>query len=165
MTAVDTWFHSPDRLAALSCACNRWLGTPFSGNGATVGVGVSCQKLVGAIYEETGFADDLAVPAIPMNFWKFARPEDSLVLAYMKTRRDFKVIPLDRDLVLPGDLLSFRLGRVIHHIGIATWFPAPGCFMHSVEGAGAVFASLSDATWKTRFAQMWRPVKIYSAIQ
>jgi len=157
MTAVPTWFDSPDRLATLSVACNAWLGTPFSGNGGTMGVGVSCQKLVAAIYDAAGFAPDINIPSVPMNFWRFARPDQSLVLAYMTTRMDFAIMDPDRALVVPGDLLAFRLGKVLHHVGIATLFPAPGCFIHSAEGSGVAFASLSDATWSTRFGQMWRP--------
>lgn len=153
---MTSWFSTPERVGLLMRECEGWLSTPFSGNGATRGIGVSCQKLVGALYDATSAPGILAtVPDEPMGYWRFART--SLVEPWLDGRKEFARVPdaLARH-AIPGDLIGFRLGRIVHHMGCA--IDQPGRFIHCTESAGVNYASLSDSTWKQRFAIIWRPV-------
>ena len=55
-----------------------------------------------------------------------------------------------------GDLLGFRIGRCIHHLGILI---RPGVFVHALERVGVCEGILADATWEGRLAAIWRPME------
>jgi cell wall-associated NlpC family hydrolase len=143
-----TWFNSLERIVALDREAMSWRGTPFFANSNTKGKGVSCQKLVCEIYRGVGFCD-VQVPDVPMAHARFSR--DSLVEPFMMSLENFQRVD---DPPLAGDLLGFRLGRVIHHLGI---YLGKGAFVHTMEGVGVSIAHLTDATWSTRHGATWRP--------
>lgn len=156
---MRAWFSTPQRIARLHASAESWLGTPFSANGSTKGErgGVSCQKLIGSIYREVGCAD-IAIPEAPMCHWKFSR--ESLIEKFMATIPD-RVALLEegrptRDLQ-PGDLLGFRLGQCVHHLGIALSLTT---FVHCMTRAE--IAHLTDPTWLSRYACAWRPIEPWS---
>jgi hypothetical protein len=144
---------------ALEHTVVRWLGTPFVPNSAEPGPrgGVSCQKLVAEIYFEVGFIGRLPIPDAAMSHARANR--DSLVEEFMSTRPEFE--RLKHTMVCQveaGDLLGFRIGQTLHHMGVAIR-PAsgPAQFVHAIEGLGVVKSLLSDPTWFGRLAAIWRP--------
>jgi cell wall-associated NlpC family hydrolase len=150
------WFDSPERAKALRDQCERWRGTPFSGNGEAPGLGVSCHFLVIAIYSALEVIPrDSLRPVMPMNHWRFSnRP---LVDEYMAMRPEF--VRLEHalpDLIRTGDLLGYRLGKIVYHLGIAL---SPLELFSVVVGATATNCSIYDATWLSRLAAIWRPMK------
>lgn len=151
---TEAWFHSPERIARLQFHAAGWIGTPFFGNGNTRGPegGVSCQKLASALYRECGCCA-VDVPDGPMGHGRFSR-RVSLIEQFMDGRSEMKRVT-DLRAVRPGDLLGFRIGRVVHHVGILV---EAGKFVHVLEHAGTGYGSLSDATWKSRLAAAWRPL-------
>ena len=148
------WFNTPERVSALQQEIVRWLGTPFVPNSAERGPrgGVSCQKLVAEIYFAIGFCHRLPIPDVPMAHARANR--DSLVEKFMALRPEFERMPAFAK-VLPGDLLGFRIGKTIHHLGVAI---EKSQFVHAVEGLGVVTSQLSDPTWFGRLAAIWRPL-------
>jgi cell wall-associated NlpC family hydrolase len=154
---IESWFDGEERVAKLREAARNWVGTPFFANGNCKGKGVSCQKLVAAIYRECG-APTAEVPDVAMAHSKFSRV--SLVERFMEGVKDF--VAIDVCWLRAGDLMGFRLGRVVHHLGICV--PSPGYgersveFIHAMEHVGTVVSSLSDATWSSRLQRVWRPV-------
>lgn len=148
-----TWFNSFDRLEMLGFAMLHWIGTPFLPNSCAVGRGVSCQKLAAAIYREAGFID-VDPPEVPMNHARFSR--ESLVVPWLATRPEFVRVPDEPGTeVLVGDLLGFKIGETVHHLGIVS---GNSQFFHVIEGGTAGFASIADPTWGRRLAVIWRPV-------
>jgi cell wall-associated NlpC family hydrolase len=150
-----TWFNTPDRIAALEREAQRWLGTPFFPNSNTPGPrgGVSCQKLVSEIYRSAGFCD-VPVPEVAMAHARFSR--ESLMEKFMADRPEFTRLPsLGWRSVQPGDLLGFRIYRTVHHMGIAL---VGLRFVHALDGVGTNISSVSDATWSSRLAVVWRPI-------
>lgn len=153
---MKPWFDQQERLRALAEEAVRWEGTPFFPNSSSPGPrgGVSCQKLVGALYRGAGFCD-VGVPDAPMSHARFNA--GSLVEEFLARLPQFQrfAVP-DVESVLPGDLLGFRLHRSIHHLGVCVW---PGVFVHAIEHLGATRSALADWTWGSRLAAIWRPVE------
>jgi len=148
----STWFNTSDRITALEREAKRWLGTPFFPNSNMPGPrgGVSCQKLVSEIYRGAGFCD-VPVPEVPMAHARFSRR--SLMLEFLDTRPEFERLEISGP--VPGDLLGFQIYRTIHHMGCAL---TGGMFIHALDGMGTIISSLSDATWSSRLAAVWRPL-------
>lgn len=144
-----TWY-TPERVALLEAAAERWRGTPFAPNCSTPGRGVSCHNLAAALYEAAGY-ERMTLPDVPISHARFS--ETSFVLAFFASRPDFVPIE-DPDKILPGDVLGFTIRRCVHHLGVAL----PGRrFAHAIDGAGACIATIDDATWLSRLARIWRP--------
>jgi cell wall-associated NlpC family hydrolase len=148
------WFNTAERIAALRAEAAIWIGTPFLCNSNTPGPrgGVSCQKLACAIYRKVGFATFQA-PEVAMAHARFSKV--SLVEGWMDGRREFiRVAIVD---VRPGDLLGFRLARIVHHVGILL---DAGEFVHVLDHVGCIVSALSDPTYSSRLAAAWRPIEI-----
>lgn len=168
---VPTWFNSPERIAALEFKAGKWIGTPFFANSSMPGPGggVSCQKLVAAIYRECGCCN-VEVPEVAMSHARFNR--NSLMEEFMSGLSEFSKLDLAGMRPLPplsteervsagaltleaGDLIGFRIGKAIHHMGIV--LPSQ-MFIHAMSGYGTVLSALSDGTWGARVGAVWRPL-------
>ena len=150
------WFSTPERLARLAAEALLWQGTPFFPNSSTPGPrgGVSCHKLVAALYRGAGFCD-VDVPDVPMSHARFCGT--SLVEEFMAGRPEFQRFTIaNAATVQPGDLLGFRLHRSVHHLGVCVW---PGVFVHAIEHLGTTQSALADPTWGKRLAALWRPIE------
>lgn len=132
----------------------KWIGTPFFANSNTPGPkgGVSCQKLAREIYRGCGFCD-VPVPEVPMAYARFSR--QSLLEPFVDARTEFERVSL-REPFFCGDLLGFRIGKIVHHCGI---YLGKGAFIHAMEHVGTITSAMSDATWGGRLAAAWRPIQ------
>lgn len=152
---TPTWFNTSERVSALVSEAESWRGTPFAGNSSAKGVGVSCQMLVGSLYAAVGCAGVSvdSIPEVPMAQARFSSV--SLVDAYFAGLPDGVFTHLEPDCEpLPGDVLGFRINRIVHHLGVA--LPG-GQFIHALDGIGTNISALDDATWQSRLARIWRP--------
>ncbi len=152
---IETWFSTEERIAALQTRAEEWVGTPFRPNSCQHGPrgGVSCQKLCAAIYGECGWVA-VEVPAVAMSHARFSR-EHSLAEEWLdKCPHVGRLSSRSARDVLAGDLLGFRLGRVVHHLGVAL---GGGAFVHAMEHLGTSISTLEDATYLSRLAVIWRP--------
>jgi NlpC/P60 family putative phage cell wall peptidase len=90
-----------------------WVGTPYHHQARVRNVGVDCAQLVAAVAEEAGL-----IPAgtqIPNNYspeWHLHNREEVLLttLEFFGCKR--------QDKALPGDIVCFRYGRAVGHLGI-----------------------------------------------
>ena len=147
---MTSWFNTPERLELLQKSADSWVGTPFVPNGRVKGHGVSCQMLAEAIYQECGLGEDYRIPAVSMG-WSGVH-KDSLVLRYLKGVDEFKQLQTTEN-ILPGDLLGFKIGSCIHHLGVVV---SGTRFIHSMKGLGTTYKSLDDPTYGNRLAKVWR---------
>lgn len=143
-------FWTPERLSQLEAEALEWVGTPFGANSSAKGVGVSCQKLAAALYSACGYPDVLDVPDVPMSHARFSTV--SFVVDWFANRPDFN--RLEGAPIQPGDVLGFRIGHTVHHLGVAL---SDGRFVHAMDGMGATISLLADATWESRLTYTWRP--------
>jgi len=120
---------------------------------------------VAEIYRECGFCD-VQVPEVPMSLAGFVRAgSGSLLEEYLDSRPEVERILFSSDaasasLLLPGDLIGFRIGRIRHHCGIYLSELAGGKreFVHAISGQGCQINSLADAIWHSRLELAWRPL-------
>ena len=151
MTPFYTPLHRREHLVT---EARSWVGTPFFGNSCAKGRGASCQMLAASLYRATGWlSPDEVIPEVPMSH---ARSSDrSLLMEWIGSRAD--LLPVESmDDLQPGDLLAFRMPRTVHHAGV---YLGCGLFVQAIEGPGVVISPLADATWSSRFAGGWRPMK------
>ncbi|MDR3090533.1 MAG: C40 family peptidase [Desulfobulbaceae bacterium] len=57
-------------------------------------------------------------------------------------------VSVDRDSLLPGDLVFFKRGRGIDHVGI---YLGNGKFMHASSRQGVTISSMNNAYWRGKF--------------
>ncbi len=151
---MTPFFNTPDRIIALRAAAASWLGTPFMGNAAVKGAGVSCQTLVASIYIESGFLPpDFEIVKAPMD-WSHAQTESLVVKAVSSLPHFFK--PIEGMSLATGDLVGFKIGGCVHHCGIVV--DAGNRFIHCLRGHGTVYSEIRDATYLSRLENAWRPI-------
>lgn len=151
---MKPYFHTPERIDHLRAVAQSWIGTPFHPNGRVKGSGVSCQMLPPLIYLDVGFMSSLAacsIPEGPMN-WGHAQRE-SLIEPYIDNQLRDYFASVELSDPLPGDLLGFKVGGCIHHIGICIGKN----FVHALPTYGVCECRVDDATWLTRIRRIWRP--------
>jgi cell wall-associated NlpC family hydrolase len=156
MIKMESWFNTPERIALLEFKAAKWLGTRFLPNSDEPGRGVSCQKLASRIYSEAGFAS-VEVPEVKMQHSMFSR--DSLVEPFMDARPEFSAVSADGPVMI-GDLLGFKCGRCVHHVGIVV----SGGFIHVTRAHPVQISRLLDATWFPLLRRIWRPTYPVGAI-
>ncbi len=148
---VQSWFNTPERIARLDCEYPKWEHTPFRPNSCEPGRngGVSCQMLTAALLRGAGAAD-LFAPLAKMNH---ARWNDwSVVDEAIRSTDLFVELPAITELVLPGDVLGFRIKKVVHHLAVQL---SDG-FANVIETRTVARNYLSDATWLQLFERIWR---------
>jgi cell wall-associated NlpC family hydrolase len=147
---TPTWF-TEERIEALEVEAASWVGTPFAANSSAKGLGVSCHTLAGALYAAVGWGDIL-IPDVAISHARFG--ENSLADPFFDSMAErFTQLPHDSE-ILPGDVLGFRIGRIVHHLGTAL---RNGRFIHALEGLGATVSTTEDATYRSRLTTIWRP--------
>lgn len=139
-----------ERVALLVAEAESWRGTPFAANSASKGRGVSCHKLCEAIFDACGYPVALDVPDVPIAHARFSTV--SFVTQWFSGRVDFEAIQ-PTGALFPGDVLGFRIGRIVHHLGILL---PDNQFAHAMDGIGTTVNALADATWYSRLENVWR---------
>ena len=111
--------------------------------------GVDCVQLAGAIYIGCGFLDEFAPGTYSMDGGKHA--ERSQVVDWVEQSGRFDLV----ETIQAGDLLCFKMGKQIHHVGVAV---SPLKFVHVYRGYSVRESLVNDPTWKKRLAAVYRPV-------
>lgn len=154
---MSDYFTTTERLLKLQIVSESWRGTPFMPNAAIKGAGVSCQKLVTAIYKEAGFLPpEFEAPDGPMN-WARAQKESQIVKFMASQTKYFSMLDFPgNQRPRAGDMLGFRIDGCVHHSGVM--FSASD-FVHCWRVSGVMFSAMHDASYLTRLAKIWRPVE------
>lgn len=111
-----------DAQTALIESARSWIGTPFVAKASVKGSGVDCVHLALALYTESGFPLQIDLPEYGLFDGACRRPDDAgPVTDWLRHSRRFeKVWPSEYGLNMRcGDLLAFRLGDAVHHLGVA----------------------------------------------
>ena len=146
---MTPFFNNEEAQHRLLGEAASWLDTPFMPNGMIKQAGVSCQKLVGAIYAACG----LTLPEIPDAPMDWSRAHgDSLIVQFMSTLPNFVTVEAP---AIPGDLLGIRIGGCVHHCGLVV--DAGGSFIHCLRDRGTEISNVHDASYLQRIEKIWRP--------
>ena len=140
-----------NRIEKLNEVARSWVGTPFMPNAAVKGAGVSCQKLVGAIYIEAGVLPvGFEIPDGEMS-WGRAHTVSAIEAVVQRSGRFVAV-----EAWQPGDLIGFKFGGCVHHLGVV--LNAAGDFVHVLRNQGVDICNLNDAGYFSRIEKIWRPI-------
>lgn len=146
--APMTEYEARERLAAVA---RSWIGTPFFPGQAVKGVGADCVQFALAVYKEAGIAPaDMKLPAYDLGGGDHL--VFSIVLTWLKT---CPYVALESDMPGMGSLITLRVGRVDHHVGIMV---AKRKFVHAIRKYGVVEMDIADSTWAEKLKSSWRPV-------
>jgi len=162
---IPSWFNTPARIAKLDTVAASWLGTRWAQNSQVKGPGggVSCHLGPDAILRECGFPLPFSSPPGPAG-WSLHN-NDSLIEAFLDSRPEFasllplsvpsSSLPAPRPPLLPGDLLGFKVGRCVHHLGLVL---QGNNFIHVWRQTGVIRSTLADSTYASRLVRIWRPL-------
>ena len=147
MTSKPYFKYSPDpKLAALA---KSWEGTPFHPHMATRGVGVDCVWLAAELYRETGALDVFDPPGYSIDGGHHC--DASKVVAWVEASGRFVLVS---DAPRAGDLVCFKIGKTIHHVGVML---DESRFSHAVARYGVMVSYLAEAAYGKRLAAVYRP--------
>ncbi len=148
-----SFYASADRQRRLVEVARSWLGTPFHPHAAIRGVGVDCVHLLAEIYRETGLFAGYELPRYTMGGGDHA--DVSLVISWLEAHPRFRRIDLAFEALAAGDLVTFRLGRVAHHVGLVL---GDRTFLHAIRDCGVLESRIDEKTYARRLLQAYRPV-------
>ena len=148
-----SWYFAPtDRQGELNKEAFSWVGTPFHGRARVKGSGVDCVHLAAAIYGACGFLPALEFPHYSMDGGSHLTTSE--VFKFVIDTGKFEQTDAA---LMPGDLLGFKMGNVVHHVGVCVINPQ--MFIHAYKGAGTIISWITDPTWKTRLLHVYRPIE------
>jgi cell wall-associated NlpC family hydrolase len=133
---------------SISEIAQSWVGTPFFPKMALKGVGADCVSQALAIYQEAA----LLPSGIQLPDYNLAGGDhlnESTVLAWLNTSGFF--VPCDT--LAAGRLPVFRIGKVVHHVGVAVDSLQ---FVHNIRGYGSILSRIDDSTWSKRLEAIFR---------
>lgn len=136
---------------AVVLEAHTWIGTPFVPHGRSKGHGVDCVSLLAEIYIATGFLSDWKQPTYFVGAGQHL--QNSVLEDWLVKSGWFDALPSNAR-TIPGDLLTFALGRVDHHVGLKLDGTR---FIHAHPQAGVIAADLRDPTFGKRLRTIWRP--------
>ncbi len=143
---MTPFFNTPDRIAALDREAKTWLGTPFFAHSCAKGPdgGVDCVHLVQDILTACGAMERQVLPSFPMD-WGDHRSESAVLGVFTGDRyfvEHFVALPFPETPAEPGDILCFKTGACVHHIGLTL---SGGHFIHALKPEGATVLPLDVA--------------------
>jgi cell wall-associated NlpC family hydrolase len=143
-------FFNASRMPALEAAALAWSGTPWRPNSSKRGVGASCHHAVAGVLMDAGFT----LPPVPDGPIDWARHQSaSLQEQWMDSNRShFEKVYFYE----PGDIVGFKLGSCIHHLGIIL---QNGRFFHCIKSTGASIQSTRERDFVKHAARFWRPME------
>lgn len=123
-----------------------WLHTPYHHQARQKGIGVDCAQFIAGIAINLGiFPEDLDMPTDYSIEWHLHNREERLVQGLIERG----CIQKDINDTQPGDILCFKMGRAVGHLGLMM---PDDQFIHAqnlVEPTRVVLNTLS-ANWKKR---------------
>lgn len=163
--SMRPFFENDEAVERLEAAARAWVGTPFAANSAVCGVGVSCHHLVATLLMEAGYPR--FDPPAGNPHWA-SHAADSLMVAWLNGHGpETGALPAFAGVagaaemperIRPGDILGFRVGRCVHHLGLAL---SAGRFIHCLKGCGTVVQACSEERFARRLEQVWRPLAAF----
>ena len=143
---MNPYFNSDHRIEALTRAARSWVGTPFFAHSCARGPdgGVDCVHLVQDILVTCGAMERQTLPKFPMD-WADHRCESAVLGVFTSDPyfvEHFEALPYPESPERPGDILCFKHGACVHHIGLML---TAGHFIHALKPEGATILPLDVA--------------------
>lgn len=149
---APAFFDDPEHRAKLLTEAAEWMDTPFAGHAAVKGAGVDCVRLTAEIMLACGLIPGYEFPPYTL---QWARHQSrSIILEWLDACPQVVRLP-DGEAARFGDVVCFKIGRCVHHVGIVL---DPPRFLNSVEGSRVSMCQLDDSTWAKRRECLYRPI-------
>ena len=160
---MTPFFNSDFRIAQLLREAESWLGTPFWAHSCAKGPngGVDCVHLVQDILVSCGAMERQTLPAFPMD-WGDHRSESAGLGVFTNDPyfvSHFEALRFPEKPVRPGDILCFKHGACVHHIGLML----PGAhFVNALKPDGVAIMPLDVALYGKQvlgnIVRLYRPL-------
>lgn len=137
-------------VSALDAAAERWVGTPWCDNSATVGKGACCHRLMAAIYQESGWLPAFDVPDGSATAARWLNTSPILDWFRGPGHAWFDEVLGNP---IPGDALLIRTKHVPHHLVLVL---SGQRFVHVTHDHGVQIAPLNPV-WRRLLAHTFRP--------
>lgn len=127
-----------------------WQDTPYHHHGRIRGVGVDCaQFLVGVAYENGLITEEQynSVPNYPVQ-WHLHNREEKL----LEMVESFNCVVVPNEDAQPGDIVTFKFGRVASHLGILI---ADKRFIHARYDVGRVVINTMQQEWFDKWTKTY----------
>ena len=148
---MKPYYQDRQRQAQLLACAQDWMETPFLAHGKSKGLGVDCVWLAASLYIETGHLAAFKPGSYTMDGGH--HNPLSQVIAWLDQSARFVRAELPLEV---GDLLCFRMGRAVHHVGVVL---TDRTFLHVYQGYTVREARIDDPTWGKRLACVYRPME------
>jgi cell wall-associated NlpC family hydrolase len=111
--------RTEEKVKQVLAEAKSWIGTPWREGGSCVkgsGGGVDCSRFVWAVFRNAGLCGDFEFPVVP-GIYCMERKNPSLILQFIFAHPEM-LTEVIGDNFLPCDVVTFREGVVVHHMGI-----------------------------------------------
>jgi NlpC/P60 family putative phage cell wall peptidase len=134
--------------AVIVSAARAWIGTPYHHQASARGVGTDCLGLIRGVWRDI-YGSDAEKPPPYSRDWAEAGGRETMLEAAAR-----HLMPIPRELAMPGDVVIFRLRPAViaKHAAIIA---SPTTMIHAIEGAPVSEVSLS-LWWCRRIAGVFR---------
>jgi cell wall-associated NlpC family hydrolase len=152
------WFSTHARRVALIAEGESWLRTPFCLHAQAKGGGVDCVHLVHALASANGWPHALVAPYYEATDTQHS--DDSKLHDYLDTAAGIELVgefPAIADHACVGDLVTIRIGRAAHHLGMMI---TSRRFIHVMSQHFVDYSDLADGTWSKRACRLYRLVDV-----
>ena len=152
---MTAFFDDPARQAKLRAEVATWVGTPFKVHAAVKGAAVDCVRLTAEIMVACGLIESYTFPPYTLQWAK--HQDRSIVTEWLDACPQVVRLPKEEPARI-GDVVCFKIGRCVHHVGVVLDAP---CFVNAIEGLEvSTTCRLDDSTWSKRLARIYRPVNV-----
>lgn len=124
-----------------------WLNTPYHHQAKVKGLGVDCAMLVAGVAEEL-FGKSINTPVYSPEWHLHNREEVMCNLI-----EQFGCKQIEYDEAKPGDIITFKFGRVNSHMGILV---SPNEFIHARLDIGRVVINQLSGDWLNRLGRTYQ---------
>lgn len=124
----------------------QWIGVKYIHRGFTR-KGCDCSGFIVGIIKEMGFLKRFTMPIYSID-WNLHKPSTNYLVEYLK-----RFCVKTEGIPQIGDLVVFKFGKHISHIGILV---ADKTFIHCYQGVGVKYGTLNPGQWEKRVDSFWR---------
>lgn len=153
MTAPVAYFRGR-RLLQLEAAAQQWAGTPWRDNSCVAGGGANCVGAIAGVLRQAGF-DVPDWPRVPSDWAR--HQQRSIMEEWLDAHgKSFAALDMTRDELRPGDILGFRVGLCVHHLGLLL---GGSRFLQCSPALGTVILGVGEREFTRRLWRAWRPLE------
>lgn len=155
---MPTPFFTPERIALMHSEAATWINTPFCLHAMAKGAGVDCVRLCHALAASAGWPHPIQPPRYGAR--DTMHQDRSVLHEYLDARPCYQHVgdfPEVAAHALPGDLVTFKIGRAAHHLAMMLGGDE---FIHVMTDHKVHRSNLADTTYGPRAVRLYRLIEV-----